>query len=132
MDSFISLSIAKRLQVEALPTGRKLRASLANGSSIISDERVVEFSFQLEENPTSQEFRILKMGKFQGILGMDWSSKNQAEINCRKGVVTFVSKEANKVEIQWRTGKSPLRVVKASKLVKGLKKRATNLRLEAQ
>ena len=53
---------------------------------------------------------------------MDWLSKNQAEINCRKGVVMFVSKEANKVQIQGRTGKSPLRVVKASKLVKGLRK----------
>ena len=53
---------------------------------------------------------------------MDWLSKNQAKINCRKGVVTFISKEANKVEIQGRTRKSPLRVVKASKLVKGLRK----------
>ena len=53
---------------------------------------------------------------------MDWLSKNQAEINCRKGVVTFISKEANKVEIQGRARKSPLRVVKASKLVKGLRK----------
>ena len=53
---------------------------------------------------------------------MDWLSKNQAEINCRKEVVMFVSKEANKVEIQRRTRKSPLRVVKASKLVKGLRK----------
>ena len=39
LHSFISPSTAKRLQVEALPTtGRKLRASLANGSSIITEE----------------------------------------------------------------------------------------------
>ena len=122
LHSFISPCTAKRLQLEASPTGRKLRASLANGTSIVTEERVLEFSFQLEGNPTSQEFRILKMGKFQGILGMDWLSKNQAGINCRKGVVTFISKEGNEVEIQGRSGKSPLRVVKASKLVKGLRK----------
>ena len=62
--SFLSLSIAKRLRVEEQPTGKKLRASLANGSSILADEQVLELSFQLGGNPTSQEFRILKMGKF--------------------------------------------------------------------
>ena len=58
LHSFISPSTAKRIQVEALPTGRKLRALLANGSTIVNDERVVKFSFQLEGNPTSQEGKI--------------------------------------------------------------------------
>ncbi len=120
--SFISPHTAKRLQVEPQPTGKKLRASLANGSSIVTEERVVDLSFQLEGNPTSQKFRILKMGKFQGILGMDWLSKNQAGINCSQGVVSFISSEGKKVEIRGRSGKNPLRVVKSSKLVKGFKK----------
>ena len=76
--SFISPSTAKRLRIEALPTGKKLRASLANGSSILTEEQILKLSFQLGGNPTSQEFRILKMGKFQGILGMDWLGKNKA------------------------------------------------------
>ena len=53
---------------------------------------------------------------------MDWLSKNQAGINCSQGVISFVFEEGDKVEIQGRTGSSPLRVVKASKLVKGLRK----------
>ena len=69
--SFISPSTAKRLGVEARPTRKKLRASLANGSLILANEQDLTLSFQLSENPTSQKFRILKMGKFQGILGMD-------------------------------------------------------------
>ena len=44
--SFISPSTAaKRLGLKAQPTGKKLRASLANGSSILADEQVLTISF---------------------------------------------------------------------------------------
>ena len=85
--SFISPSIAKRLGVEAQPTGKKLRASLASGSSILANEQVLTLSFQLSGNPTSQEFRILKMGKFQGILRMGWLGKNKTQIICGIGSI---------------------------------------------
>ena len=80
--SFISSSTTKRLGLKAQPIGKKLSASLANGSSILAEEQVLALSFQLSGNPTTQEFQILKMGKFRGILGMDWLSRNQAGINC--------------------------------------------------
>ena len=120
--SFISPSTAKRLKIEPQPTGKKLRASLANGTSILTDEQVVDFSFNLEGNLTSQKFRILKMGKFQGILGMDWLSRNQADINCSQGIISFLSDDGQKVEVKGRSGKNPLRVVKSSKIIKGFKK----------
>ena len=85
--SFISPSTTKRLGLKAQPTGKKLRASLANGSSILAEEQVLTISFQLSGHPTTQEFRILKMGKFQGILGMDLLGKNQDQINCGMGSV---------------------------------------------
>ena len=53
---------------------------------------------------------------------MDWLSKNQAGINCSKGTVSFNSSDGEKVEIHGRSGRNPLRVVKSSKLVKGLRK----------
>ena len=62
--SFISPRTAKRLRVEAHPTGKKLRASLANKSSISIDDQILDLSSWLGRNPTSQEFRILRMGKF--------------------------------------------------------------------
>ena len=43
--SFILPSIAAQLQVESRPTGRKLRASLANGTSIEIDEQDLELLF---------------------------------------------------------------------------------------
>ena len=104
------------------PTGRMLNASLANGTPILTDELVVSFSFNLDGNPTAQKFRILKIGKFQGILGMDWLGQNQAGIYCSQGTISFVSNQGEKVEIQERSGRNPIWVVKPNKLVKGLKK----------
>ena len=90
--SFIFPSTAKRLGVNPQPTRRMLNASLANETSILTDELVVSFSFNLDGNPTAQKFRILKIGKLQGILvGMDWLGQNQAGIYCSQGIVSFVS-----------------------------------------
>ena len=99
LHSFISPSTAKRLRVEAQPMGKKLRASLANGSSILTKEQILKLSFQLGGNPTSQEFRILKMGKFQGILGMDWLGQDKAQINCGLGSILFTSNLEAQVQI---------------------------------
>ena len=43
--SFISPSTAKRLGLKAQSTGKKSRASLANGSSILTEEQVLTISF---------------------------------------------------------------------------------------
>ena len=89
--SFLSPATVKRLQLEPHHTGRKLRVSLANGTSISEEEKFVDISFQLGGHSTLQKFRIMKMGKFQGILGMDWLGHNCAEINCSQGSILFTS-----------------------------------------
>ena len=62
------------------------------------------------------------MGKVQGILGMDWLSMNQDDIHCKQRIVSFLSSSGEKVQIQGRAGKAPLKVVKINRLVKGLRK----------
>ncbi|MCO5579397.1 hypothetical protein L7F22_033252 [Adiantum nelumboides] len=103
-------------------TGKKLQVSLASGSIVSCEEQIVELLFQLEGHSTSQSLRVLKMGKFQGILGMDWLSKNKADIHCSQGTVSFYSLNGEQVYIHGRRGNAPLRVVKAKQLIKGLRK----------
>ena len=95
---------------------------MANGSSILADEQVLTLSFQLSGNPTNQEFRILKMAKFQDILGMDWLGKNKAQINCGLGSILFTSDHGKQVKIEGKSGRNPLQVVKAKQIVIGFKK----------
>ncbi|MCO5596797.1 hypothetical protein L7F22_050867 [Adiantum nelumboides] len=60
------------------------------------------------------------MEKFQGILGMDWLSKNKADIHCSQGTISFYSLNGEQVYIHGRRGNTPLKVVKAKQLMKGL------------
>ena len=53
---------------------------------------------------------------------MDWLGHNHAEINCIQGSILFTSSQGNRVTIQGRSGKNPLKVVKAKKIAKGYKK----------
>ncbi|MCO5559751.1 hypothetical protein L7F22_013353 [Adiantum nelumboides] len=62
------------------------------------------------------------MEKFQGILGMDWLSKNKANIHYSQGTVSFYSSSGEQVYIHGRRENTPLRVVKAKQLMKGLRK----------
>ncbi|MCO5556517.1 hypothetical protein L7F22_010066 [Adiantum nelumboides] len=120
--SFISPSTVKHLHLEPRSTGKKLQVSLASGSIVSCEEQIVELLFQLEGHSTSQSLIVLKMGKFQGILGMDWLSKNKADIHCSQGTVSFYSLNGEQVYIHGRRGNASLRVVKAKQLIKGLRK----------
>ena len=52
---------------------------------------------------------------------MDWLSQNDSDINCRRGLVSFITSEGKKVQVQGQNVRH-LRVVKANKLVKGMRK----------
>ena len=42
--------------------------------------------------------------------------------NCNQGSILFTSRQGDKVTIEGRSGKNPLKVVKANKIAKGYKK----------
>ena len=62
------------------------------------------------------------MGKFQGILGMDWLGKNKAKINYNHGFILFTSNLGTQVQIQGRSSRNPLKIVKANKIAIGFRK----------
>ena len=91
--SFLLPSTIKRLDVHPPTTRRNLKISLANGSNLTTLEQVVKLDFDLRGFSTYQEFRVLKLGKFQGILGMDWLHKNNAIIHCAQGTLFFIDSQ---------------------------------------
>ncbi|MCO5612133.1 hypothetical protein L7F22_066395 [Adiantum nelumboides] len=120
--SFISPSIVKHLHLEPWSTGKKLQVSLASGSIKSCEEQIVELLFQLKGISTNQRLIVLKMEKFQEILGLDWLNENKADIHRSQGMVSFYSSNKEQVYIHGRRGNTPLRVVKAKQLMKGLRK----------
>ncbi|MCO5596412.1 hypothetical protein L7F22_050474 [Adiantum nelumboides] len=61
------------------------------------------------------------MEKFQGILGMNWLSKNKVDIHCIQDTVSFYSSNGEQVYIHGRRGYASLRVAKAKQWMKGLR-----------
>ena len=62
------------------------------------------------------------MGKFQGILGMDWLGKSKAQLDCGLGSILFTSDQGTQVKIEGKSGRNPLKVVKAKQIVNKFKK----------
>ncbi|MCO5548015.1 hypothetical protein L7F22_001471 [Adiantum nelumboides] len=94
---------------------------LANGKTVISRHFVGTLEFKLGEHSTSAFFRNLPIGVYDGILGMDWLSKNQASIHGNQGSVTFRDDQNQQVKIQGKSGSPKIHLVKASRLLKGLR-----------
>jgi len=100
-----------------------MQVELASGKTLFTRHETEPIKFLLDGNPTTSQFKILPLGLFDGILGMDWLSQSQAEIKCQQGVVSFMDLGGNRVQISGSNGTPTLQLVKASKLLKGLRKK---------
>lgn len=99
-----------------------MRVELANGKEVLSSHSVDDLQFELGGHPTSASFRTLPLGIYDGILGMDWLTASHASIHCSTGSVTFTDKFENQVLIQGKNGKPKAHLVKASNLLRGVRK----------
>ena len=53
---------------------------------------------------------------------MDWLIENQAHIHCAQGNFSFIDSKGNEVLVQGKNGRPQAHLVKASRLLKGLRK----------
>ena len=53
---------------------------------------------------------------------MDWLGKNKAQINCGLGSILFTSDLGTQVQIQGGSGRNPLKIFKAKRIVSGFRK----------
>lgn len=120
-DSFLSPKCLRKLGLNQRPV-KKMIVELANGKEVISCQSVGTVEFELGGHSTSANFRTLPLGIYDGILGMDWLSRNQAHIHCAQGNFSFKNLLGEEVLIQGTNGKPKAHLVKASRLLKGLRK----------
>ena len=120
--SFISPKCMRKLVLDK-KAGNPMQVELASGKILFTRHETDPIEFLLGGNPTLSQFKVLPLGLFDGILGMDCLSKSQTEIKCHKGTLSFVDLHRNKVHVCGTNGTPTLQLVKASKLLKGLRKR---------
>ncbi|MCO5553037.1 hypothetical protein L7F22_006557 [Adiantum nelumboides] len=82
--SFLSSKCLRKLGLNQYPV-KSLVVELANGKEVFSQHSAGKVDFELSGNSTSAYFRSLPGGIYDGLLGMDWLSENQAHIHCAQG-----------------------------------------------
>ncbi|MCO5558561.1 hypothetical protein L7F22_012146 [Adiantum nelumboides] len=111
----------RKLKLNQYPTNR-LVVELANGREVLSQHTAGQIDFELRGYSTSAQFRTLPLGVYDKILGMDWLKGNQAHIHCAQGNFTFTDNLGNEVLVQRKNAMPKAHLVKAARLLKGLKK----------
>ncbi|MCO5605121.1 hypothetical protein L7F22_059301 [Adiantum nelumboides] len=111
----------RKLKLNQYPANR-LVIELANGKEVLSQHTAGQIDFELGGYSTSAQFRTLPLGIYDGILEMDWLKENQAHIHYAQGNFTFTDNLGNEVLVQGKNGMPKAHLVKAAKLLKGLKK----------
>ena len=84
---------------------------------------VGELEFKLGGYQTIASFRVLQLGIFYGILGMDWLAKHNATIECKAKLLKFVTLLGEEVTITGIGGDPKLQLVTTTKLFKTYRKK---------
>ncbi|MCO5580631.1 hypothetical protein L7F22_034501 [Adiantum nelumboides] len=111
--SFISPKCLRKLGLNQYPV-KRLVVELANGKEVLSQHSAKRVEFELSGNSTLAYFHTLPIGIYDGILGMDWLTENQANIHCAQKEL-FLPKPF-KVLVQGTNGKPKAHLVKARNL----------------
>ena len=77
-----------------------MRVKLASGKIIYSNGQVDNCSILLGGGSTTLTFRLVPLGDFDAILGMDWLRTNHAHIYCKPAIISFLDKYKNRIEIE--------------------------------
>ena len=115
--SFTSPACVRKLTLPMF-TKSKLIIKLARGQYAQSITSVGELKFKLGGYQTAASFRVLPLGIFDGILGMDWLAKHNATIECKAKLLKFVTLLGEEVTITRIGGNPKLQLVITTKLLK--------------
>ena len=86
--SFISLACVRKLTLPVLTKFKPL-VKLATGQYAQSITSIGELEFKLGGYQRIASFRVLPLGIFYGILGMDWLAKHNATIECKQNFLSL-------------------------------------------
>ena len=96
---------------------------LATGKQTYSSSSIGDLKFNLGGHQTKAKFRVLQLGIYDGILGMDWLIKNEAALECKSGQLRFKDWDKRDVTISGNRANPELQLVTATKLLKCFRKK---------
>jgi len=94
--SFVSATYAKLCDMNIEPLRQSITIATPVGDSLICRNVVENCPIIIEGRTLSANLVVFKMLGYDVILGMDWLSKDHANIDCRKKEITFRLSDAEK------------------------------------
>ena len=120
--SFISPACVRKLSLPLLADS-KLTVELATEKQTYSSSSIGDLKFNLGGHQIEAKFRVLQLGIYDGILGMDWLIKNEDALECKSGQLRFKDRDKRDVTISGNRANPELKLVTATKLLKFFRKK---------
>ncbi|KAK9075289.1 hypothetical protein SSX86_003612 [Deinandra increscens subsp. villosa] len=120
--SFVSSDFSDLLGVRPTALTCNYTIELADGKLIETDKVYQGCALNLADHPFSIDLLPVTLGSFDVVVGMDWLSKNQAEIVCGEKVVRIPLPSGETLSIQGEKSGSKLRIISSMKTRKCLRK----------
>ncbi|KAJ0695640.1 putative nucleotidyltransferase, Ribonuclease H [Helianthus annuus] len=120
--SFMSVEFKHMLGIESSRLDIPYSIELANGKLVKSGEVVKGCTLELGERRFSIDLLPIQLGSFDVVVGMDWLSKNKAEVICHKKIIRIPLVNDETLIVHGEKRDAPLRIISCMKAQKCLRK----------
>nr|XP_017245279.1 PREDICTED: uncharacterized protein LOC108216926 [Daucus carota subsp. sativus] len=117
--SFISIQFMHKLGLEPIPLEETMSIEIANQEVITVDKICPNCEIAIQKQNFAIDLIPIKLGEFEVILGMDWLTKYDAQINCRKKRVSLKGNDGKRIIMRGQKQvKKFLTVMQAKRLLR--------------
>jgi len=116
--SFMSHALAESLEVKTKPMGCPMVVSTPMGKSMKTSELIEKCEISLSNIQFQTDLILLEVYDFDIILGMDFLSKNDANIDCRRKIMTIRKPDGGWVKFRGQGDPKIRRMISTMKAVK--------------
>ena len=99
IDSFISPSLVAKCKLEVVKQDHGWQVELASGGKVSIDSLVHKCGLSIGGFETSVDLRVIPLGSYDVVLGMDWLDSHRASIDCKKKTIMCQDDQGKDVEI---------------------------------
>ncbi|KAF5779109.1 putative nucleotidyltransferase, Ribonuclease H [Helianthus annuus] len=120
--SYVSLKVSQMLKRAPTPLNTKHVVELANGKSLEATHIVQGCNLILAGQTFSIDLIPIVLGSFDIVIGMDWLSKQQAEILCKEKIIRIPHPGKEPLEVQGDKSGAVVGIISFLKAQKCLRK----------
>ena len=117
--SFISVNFMRKLGMVSIPLEESMNIEIANQEVITVDQVCPNCEVMIQKQLFTVDLIPFKLGEFEVILGMDWLTRYDAQINCRRKRVSLRGDNGKRVILRGQKHhKKFLTMIQAKKLLR--------------